>query len=140
MANLRALVERHYHNMSSGNIDAESDIFSPNVETLDPSAGTLHGLEAFQGYERGFQRAFPDGRLELRTAVEGDNLIAAEGTFSGTNSGPLTGPAGEMPPTNRRLELHFAELFEVDGGRIVKHRIYYDQVDFMVQLGLMPQG
>ena len=47
------LVEQHYRNMSSADIDAEDKLFSPDVETVDPGAGTLLGLEAFNMYERG---------------------------------------------------------------------------------------
>lgn len=36
------------------------------------------------------------------------------------------------------VEFCFADFFEVEGGRIVKHRLYYDQVTFLTQLGLMP--
>jgi hypothetical protein len=39
--------------------------------------------------------------------------------------------------TNRPLNLEFSDLFEIDGNRITIHRIYYDQVQFMGQLGLM---
>ena len=38
----------------------------------------------------------------------------------------------------RPLNLDFSDLFEIDGDRITRHRIYYDQVQFMSQLGLMP--
>jgi len=40
------------------------------------------------------------------------------------------------PPTHRPLNLEFSDLFEIDGNRITRHRIYYDQVQFMSQLGL----
>ena len=42
-----------------------------------------------------------------------------------------------MTSPNRPLILDFSDLFETDGDRITRHRIYYDQVQFMSQLGLM---
>ena len=65
MASPLELVEQHYRNVSSADIDAEDELFSPDVETIDPGAGTLHGIEAFKGYEAAFRRAFPDGKLVL---------------------------------------------------------------------------
>jgi hypothetical protein len=44
-------------------------------------------------------------------------------------------PHAEIPPTNCPLNLDFSDLFEIDGNRISRHRIYYDQVKFMSQLG-----
>ncbi|HEY3063307.1 MAG TPA: ester cyclase [Chloroflexota bacterium] len=131
------LVKQHYVNVSAADFDAEDEIFSADVETIDPGAGTLHGLQAFKAYEAAFQRAFPDGKLVLKSAIEAGTKVAVEGAYTGTHSGPLTGPRGEIPPTNRPLNLDFSDLFETDGDRITRHRIYYDQVQFMSQLGLM---
>ena len=131
------LVKRHYQNVSEANFDGEDELFSPEVETIDPGAGTLRGLQAFKGYEAAFQRAFPDGKLVLKSAVEAGNRVAVEGVYIGTHTGPLSGLRGEITPTQRPLNLDFSDLFETHGDRITRHRIYYDQVQFMSQLGLM---
>ncbi len=131
------LVEQHYRNVSLADINAEDEIFSPDVQTIDPGAGTLVGLDALKTYEQGFQRAFPDSKLVLKSAIQAGNKLAIEGVYIGTHTGPLRSPRGEIPPTNRPLSLEFSDLFEIDGNRITRHRIYYDQVQFMSQLGLM---
>ena len=41
------LVKRHYRNVSAANFDGEDELFSPDVETIDPGAGTLRGIAAF---------------------------------------------------------------------------------------------
>jgi predicted ester cyclase len=136
MSKLRTLVEKHYENVADGRFDREDDIFNSDVVTVEPGAGTIHGLEGFKQYEQAFRRAFPDGRLRLESAVEEGGHIVVEGRFTGTHAGPLAGPAGEIPPTHRPLDLAFADVFEVVGDRVTKHRLYYDQVSFMSQLGL----
>lgn len=138
MVSPRALVEQHYRNVSTANIDADDELFSSEVETVEPSAGRLRGLAAFKDYLQAFQRAFPDGKLVLKSAIEAGNKVAVEGVYVGTHSGPLQSPRGEIPATNRALNLDMADVFEVEGDRIVRHRVYYDQVQFMSQLGLMP--
>lgn len=137
MVSPRALVEQHYRNFSTANIDADDELFSSDVETVDPSAGHLRGLPAFKAYLQAFQRAFPDGKLVLKSAIEAGNAVAVEGVYTGTHTGPLQSPGGEIPPTNRALNLDMADMFEVEGDRITRHRIYYDQVQLMSQLGLM---
>ncbi len=59
-----------------------------------------------------------------------------EYVFSGTHTGRLASPAGEIPPTGKRLELKFADVFVIRDGLVVEHHIYYDQVAF--RCGLMP--
>jgi predicted ester cyclase len=114
-------------------------VFAPDVVTIDPGAGRMEGLEAFRAYGEAFLRAFPDGRLKVgRIVAETAESIVVEGTFSGTHTGPLTGPDGEIPPTGRRLELHFVDVFDARDGRICEHHVYYDQMAMLGQLGLIP--
>jgi|SRR5438067_7901852 len=117
------LVKRHYLNVSAANFDAEGELISPDVETIDPGAGRLRGLQTFKGHEAACQRAFPNGKLVLKSAIEAGNKVAVEGVYTRTHTGPLAGPRGEIPPTQRPLNLDFSDLFETDGDRITRHRI-----------------
>ena len=51
----------------------------------------------------------------------------------------MTAPDGrEIPPTNRRVALDFAEVLTVRGDLVATTRIYLDQLDLLAQLGLAP--
>src|SRR5512140_1834847 len=108
MGELRDLIERHYRNVGAGDAAAERQLFSDDVVNVDPGAGRLEGIDAFLGYEAAFRTAFPDGRLVMNGIVEGDGTAMVEGTFQGTHTGPMMGPAGEVPATGRQLALPFA--------------------------------
>jgi predicted ester cyclase len=60
-------------------------------------------------------------------------------TFEGTHDGTLSGPAGEIPATHRRLNGRGVQIFRVEGDAVVDTRLYFDQVQIMTQLGLMPE-
>jgi ketosteroid isomerase-like protein len=62
-----------------------------------------------------------------------------EGVYSGTHTGVLATPQGDLLPTGRKLELRFRDVFQVKAGKAVAHRLYFDNVEFLTQLGLMPQ-
>src|SRR5204863_8780057 len=98
------------------------------------------GAHAWRAYGETFKAAAPDATLELRTATEGGDRIAVEGTFRGTFTGPLPTPQGEAPPTGNRFVLDFVDVFEVRSGQFSAQRVYYDQMALMSQLGLMPEG
>ncbi len=138
MGALRDLVEQHYRNVAAADIEADGEIFTDDVVTIDPGAGRIDGIDAFKAFEAGFHKAFPDGRMDVKTLVESGDTVMTEGVFLGTHTGPLVGPGGEIPATGRKLELPFSDVFKARGGRLAEHHIYYDQVTFMVQLGLMP--
>ena len=139
---LTKLVRQHYTNVSEGQIDRDRDILSDDIVHINAAIGTVSGIEAFLAFARGFKKAFPDLHWDVREFIEGTNIVVIEGVFLGTNTGPMIGPTGTLPATGRRVELPFCDIWKVRNGRIVENRIYYDQVMFLSQLGLLnsPQG
>ncbi len=138
MSELRSVVERFYDAFNRGDFDTVLEIFAPDVETTEPSLGTIQSAEQWRAYGEAFKRAMPDARLNLRSAVESGDTIAVEGSFTGTHTGPLLSPQGEVPPTGRTINIPYADFLTVRDGRVVSHRVYYDQVALGAQLGLMP--
>lgn len=139
MGESRSLVEAFYEAFNRGDLDGTRQYFSDDMENTDPS-GTLHGWDAFRGFMEGFKTASPDARLIATNWIEDGNVVAVEGSFAGTFTGPMRSPSGEVPPTGRSFELPFVEVNETEGGRIKGHRVYYDQMGFLSALGLMPPG
>lgn len=139
---LTDLIKRHYTNISEGQIECDRAIMSADIVHVDAAVGEVSGIEAFIAFATGFKQAFPDLRWEMREFVEGSDTVVVEGVFLGTNSGPMVGPWGSLPATGRRVKLPFCDIWKVRNGRIVENRIYYDQVTFLGQLGLLmsPQG
>jgi ketosteroid isomerase-like protein len=92
------------------------------------------------GLRRELQAALPDARLNLVSALAAGETVAVEGRFTGTFTAPLATPQGEVPPTGRTIDVPYADFFTVRDGRIIAHRVYYDQVQLGMALGLMPAG
>lgn len=133
----QSIVERHYRGLDEKNWDEITAMMSPDVETIAPGSPPLKGIEPFLEYVKGFVRAFPDAHMQLSSTVEDGSRIIAEGAFVGTHTGPLASPNGDIPATGKRLELPFADVFEVDDGKVTKHRVYFDSMTMMAQLGLI---
>jgi steroid delta-isomerase-like uncharacterized protein len=109
--------------------------------TLPGFTGRGHeGLAEFYDVQ---MTALPDNRVTvLRTAVgDGGALVVEESVIEGTNTGPLAGPDGsEMPPTGKHVSAPFAMVHEVRDGKLAASRCYYDQLEFLAQLGVLPEG
>jgi predicted ester cyclase len=135
---LKPIVEKHYRNFNEHDLAAEGEIMHKNVAVEAPGAPQLRGLEAFTQFAKAWEGGFPDGQLKMLNFVETGDLAVAEGTFSGTNTGSLMTPGGAIPATGKRLQMKYCDLFRVREGKIVEHRVYFDQVEFLTQLGLMP--
>jgi ketosteroid isomerase-like protein len=87
----------------------------------------------------GFRSAFPDLSWEsVREHETGDTAID-EGYVNGTHQGALESPDGQsIPATGKRIRVRGCDVATVSDGRITSHRFYYDQLDFLGQLGLAP--
>jgi ketosteroid isomerase-like protein len=64
--------------------------------------------------------------------------VATEHIGRFTHTGPLLTPAGEIPPTGRRVELQIAEVYRMREGKIALLHAYYDVATMLRQPGLMP--
>jgi predicted ester cyclase len=99
----------------------------------------IEGREAATQYAMAWLNAFPDARLTVTNELVSGDWVAQEFTFEGTHEGVLTGPAGEVPATNRRLNGRGVQIFRVESDAVVDTRLYFDQVQILTQLGLMPE-
>jgi steroid delta-isomerase-like uncharacterized protein len=99
----------------------------------------IRDREAALQYFNGWMKAFPDMRVTTVDRVIGDDAVAAEIEFSGTNSGPLVMGGMELPPTNKSVTGRGSYIARVRDGKIVEFRSHPDAAGMMMQLGLMPQ-
>ena len=104
-----------------------------------PGDVRLEGTDASTEYAMGWLRAFSDARLVVSNELEDGDWVVQEFTFEGTHDNTLSGPAGDILPTNRRLTGRGVQILRVENGKVTEARLYYDQVQVMTQLGLMPE-
>jgi steroid delta-isomerase-like uncharacterized protein len=114
--------------------------YAEGATVRDPAyAEPLVGHEAIRKDFEEFVTAFPDATFTLGTVLVDADTIAFEVRASATHRGPLAGPAGLLPPTNRRLDMPIAAFARIDArGRVVDERRYYDVAGLVKQLGPGP--
>jgi predicted ester cyclase len=111
-----------------------------NVVLEAPGDVRLEGREAATEYAMAWLRAFPDARLTIRNELEAGDWIVQEFTFEGAHQETLSTPTGDIPATNRRLSGRGVQIVGTEGGEVIDTRLYFDQVQVMTQLGLMPEA
>jgi steroid delta-isomerase-like uncharacterized protein len=118
-------------------MDKTIGLYSADVEMTVPGA-SLRGRDQVATYFYAFWEAFPDLRLTVTREVEEGSGVFVEATATGTHTGTLHTPGGDVPPTGVRVDLPFSELFDVKEGQIDVNHLYFDQLGFLEQLGLAP--
>jgi predicted ester cyclase len=117
--------------------DSDADPWAADAEFKAPVA-QVSGRDDIIGFFRAFQAAFPDVRLELQQLLADGAAAAAEGTLTGTHNGVLPTPSGDVAPTGRAVELRWAAIYATDGDTLKSEHLFFDQMDFLGQLGLLP--
>ena len=138
VTDLRRDVEKFYAGFTAGDFDRAFRIFAEDVVTVEPSLGRSAFLGEWRAYDEAFKAACPDASFVLHSTVEQGDRIAAEGSFRGAFTAPLRTPLRELQPTGCSFDVAFADFFRFRGGKVVEHKVYYDQVAFGVQLGIIP--
>ena len=128
------LVKQHYDNNVRGDLDGIAELFDPDVETVIPG-GTLKGIGEFRALGETFRNAMTDMRHEIVRSFETGDTIIVEGVFSGRHSGPMVTPEGTIPPSGNAVAFPYADFLQVRDGKCVSHRLYWDNVTLMAQLG-----
>ena len=113
--------------------DPEAFPWTDDIEWEVPGA-SLRGREQAVGFISPFWEALPDARLAFVRVIGEGNLLAAQGTLTGTHGGTLRTPHGELPPTGRRVEVRWMAMFEVRGDELAAEHLYFDQSELMSQL------
>jgi len=115
------------------------ELNSENGVFEGPGDVRLEGRDAVVEYTMAWLNAFPDARITVNNEFAAGNWVAHEFTFEGTHEATLSSPNGDIPATHKRLTGRGAQIFKVEGDIVTETRLYYDQVQLMTQLGLMPE-
>jgi predicted ester cyclase len=104
-----------------------------------PGDVRVEGRDAATEYAMAWFRAFSDARLTVNNELADGEWVTQEFTFEGTHDGTLSSPNGDIPATHNRLKGRGVQVFKVEGEVVTDTRLYFDQVQVMTQLGLMPE-
>ena len=98
----------------------------------------VQGVPGILSYWQGWKEAIPDVTGTVHQAVAGDNTVALEVTWKGTQTGPLQTPTGTIPATGKQQATRACWVMDFDGGKVKESRHYYDMLSLLQQLGVIP--
>ncbi len=140
MGQAREVMDRLNKAMEAKDKETLARSYAADAVAYTPDKGELRGRDAITSYLFELWDAIPDVRYEQTGRHEAGDVAIDEGIVIGTNTGPLLMPSGEtMEPTGKQLRIRSCDVATVENGEITSHRFYFDQVEFLSQLGLMEE-
>lgn len=142
MSEAKAVLEQAIDYWNATDRDAWETLYADDVVYEAPGGQRISGLSALKDqYFDALVTAAPDRTSrEVVLFAEGEHVVE-QARYSGTHTGPLRSPTGvEIPATGKAFDFPFVGIFRVQGGKITSIRIYYDQMELLTQLGLIPSA
>jgi steroid delta-isomerase-like uncharacterized protein len=119
--------------MAKGDLDHAP--YAEDAETSDPT-GKFKGKKAILESLKAWKTAFPQGTAEVTNQIALGDHVTSEVLYKATHTGPLVSSTGTVPATNKPVVLKTMVLSTFRDGLIQRERTYFDQTDFMRQLGI----
>ncbi len=139
MSESRMVADRVTESVIQEDLEAVTSCYSPDAVLIAPE-GTFKGREQIAEFFAAWFDPFSELAVEATTKTEWDNTTLDEWTLRCTHTGPLAMPTGEnVPATGKRITVRGADVCKVEAGLVTEHRMYYDQVEVLGQLGLLPE-
>lgn len=140
MGEARDVMDRLTEAVTHGDLKTIADLYAEDAVALTPDEGEIQGRDAIVEYWRSMTTSIPDATFTYRNRFETGDTAIDEGIFTGKNTGPLPLPDGEtLPATGKTVNIRGIDLAQVRDGRIQSYRLYFDQMEFLDQLGLLPE-
>jgi predicted ester cyclase len=120
--------------------DFKSKCVAKDYKGHEADGMDVEGPDALVEWFKGQHTAFPDMKMTPQIVIVNGRNILAVGLITGTHTGPLKGPMGEVPPTNKKIgQLMYHRLVANDENRATQEFAYFDPSTMAAQLGLLPK-
>ena len=83
-------------------------------------------------------RAFPDARQTIVNQLVAGDCVVQEFVMTGTHTGTLASPDGDIPPTNRQASARGVQIQRIADDKVIEEHVYFDQLELLTQIGLIP--
>jgi steroid delta-isomerase-like uncharacterized protein len=120
-------VRKIYDAFNARDIPALSALFTDDCETTDMGTRRRYrGFAGFMEWVKPFADALPDSTATPTHVVANGEWVATEHVGRGTHTAPFVTPDGDIAPSERTIEIRFAEFFRLEDGKVAEFRAYWD--------------
>jgi len=113
-------------------------LHAADIKFEAPGGVHLNSTTDATAYAMRWLKGFPNGKITVRHEIVSGPWVIQEITMEGAHSGPLEGPLGIIPPTHKKVSSKAVQILRIENDKVAEAHIYYDQLDYMGQLGLIP--
>jgi len=121
--------------LNKGNIDMIDTHFASNYVNKTVTS-TVNGQTEAKEYFGAFLTGFSDINFVVDEIFGVEDRVVKRWTFTGTHTGEFAG----VPPTGKVMTVQGVSVSRIENGKIAEELDYMDDLGFLQQLGVIPQG
>jgi len=132
------IARKTIENLNQHKPEANDQYISDDLRGEAAGFAGVMNKEQNRMYTQQFIDGFPDLHFDLKDTIAQGDKVAVVWVARGTHKAPLATPTGEtIPPTNRSVTTPGVTVLEFRNNMVVRQDIYWDQVAFLAQLGVL---
>lgn len=116
--------------LSKGNLAAADELYAPNFICHFIAGTEWKGIQGIKDEVASHRTSFPDWNEKVDDIIAEGDRVVIRFTSSGTQHGAFAG----IPPSGKKVTIHEAAIYRVDGGKIVEQWGFPDSQSLMQQL------
>ena len=129
----KAFIRRWIEGFDKKNFALVEEMATPSAIFYFPGNDPMN-RETLQGFFKVFSSAFPDHQHTVDEQIAEGDKVVTRFTIRGSHNGDLQGIA----PTGKQVTIEGTIIDHMVGGKIQEHRVCYDQLGIMQQIGAIP--
>ena len=121
---------------NNGNLNLVDDVYAQDIVVRTSSfPEDIVGLEGYKNWVRGARTAFPDYHITFDEIIVKGDRIVVRFTSTGTHTGPLSMPFGDLPPTGKKFRTTGLGIERVQNGKITEILAVFNVLEMLQPLG-----
>jgi steroid delta-isomerase-like uncharacterized protein len=120
---------------NEGNLALIDELYAPDFVSHSPPNEDEVGLDVLKESITSFREAFPDINMTFDDIFSEGDKTATRWTFTGTHTGTLRMPDGELPPTGKNVRISGVTITRIADGKTAEQWVFMNALDWMNQLG-----
>jgi len=132
----KALLDDVLTMWNEGKLDLIEKHYAPDLILKTSSMPqTLKGYEGIKNWLDNVLTSVPDHHLTFNEFYLAGNVIFTRFTATGTNTGLLSTPFGEIPATGRSFSITGIGFYRIENGLIAEQEAVFNALDMLMQIG-----
>ena len=133
-----AILEKSLTSFNQGDWQTYRALVADDCQYSEYATGrVIRSGDDFVSNSQAWKKAFPNAQGVATKRIEHGDCVVEEITWSGTHTGEMHTPDGQViPATGKSMSVHAAMISRCENGKIVETNHYFDMMTMLRQLGI----